>query len=1667
MASIMRLETISGPGETSHYSGSRNVGGSYAAAPLDRASSFRSSGEESRGHAPPPSSNHPLWGGANNASFVGDISPLAQILSLEDLTTGENRWPKCSELDSAMAYAVGEELAPPGVRPQAVFSVEERRRLLAGLKEGRERARDRRLHLSEALTKLDKWMSSVNSKKRPKPEGASFERPVGGGPKAPERLPSAGTVLKSASAGAGGGGEGSRAGDKLKAGGAPNKRPRTGAGEVRDGGRPSSLQAHQKSWGGPEKGSPRGSASLPSPGSGGGGGGGEDRERAERLPPPALTPAVSDGADLKNKMKGKRKEHKWANSAHRLSFEGRPRPSEGHGFRSGPVHGVTSAHKAEAAARMGSSLAHRSGDLTKLDLDACAVGALRDAALDRERGSPKDSSARPRESAALPSPATITKGKATRGHRASSTIGGANSLSHLGRSGSGRAAAATAAPGGESAPRERPEGSKKLQPYGGSERKRSASSRSPSPPRTQWVGQRPQKMARVARAGVVAPPTKEDGNEAAEGSLHSGASNGPASGSLGGLEGDRGRATGSSRAVRAGGFGNSQNRGKSGNSERGGLASYFASDDEDSGEDRRRGKEREKVREKEKSGRDRERERDRDKEKEKPAGGQREREKDRDREKGRLGEEEKGESAGNLKSRPGLLSAKRSGVAPKEESPDGVRRQGRTNRGTPNVLQRVKPVAASSNLKEPLVVASNVKQVRSNRVSAEQGDRIKGELRKGSVERKPAVRPRRSLAGAAAGDDTGDSDEDQEELSSAVKAAANFSLHACGGNQFWKQVEPYFGMVSSDDLDYLKQHKKDIEEDDPALQVPPCGELLSKVAQRTEALQDEADASPALRRSSSRNTPGDAVRGPSTTLASIARQVAKNGGNGDAADVVTSRSHAAARPTGGSAVPEDDEQRSGFFYFPEINGLHFSQRLLAALIDEDDSDESSPVRYGDDDDNDALDGLRRGGGGGGNAVTTCSPAGMPPLLDCTAQSHKNGRGRDSNGNSGSGSGGEAAGDSARECENSEARDGAEDDALLDCGSVLRRGPEGGGPRAAAVAAKKERAAALPGAGVRDPAWGPAKNGLHEGGCDGSSLEKPHAGLELGEDDDILADGVCLAGPVAAGGGGSSAAVLNNSGRAHLQDCDNATSSREAKRKNGSLPSAASLKRHGSRSQLGSGAAGGSVQADDYEVNSERSRAAAHELPPMSLDERVVLELQGIGLLPAQLPDLSMREDDEVCTEMRQLQSELHRQVQLNKDHITALEATIAATRPDIERLLHMASERRFGAKGGDKKEGNGAAGGKSMAFKGGSSSKQSAIQFAKRVLRKMGDFERGRSCVTDPGLRDTLLCITNRERELVASAVAAAALPATSAGTGLPAAPAPSLVTESPVRMRRSEPRERADKDTTGARARSGAPVSLLAEKPEKSNAPSRPPKEGAGLAAPLPRTKEKIARLEDVIGSLPGGGRSEQQQASAGGGTLIPLANVKRKRSERDADSKLTGASPARKMSAKLEGPAAAAVAAAPRSAAVGVVKDERGGLKSRNRNRGSGTGGRTGVAGSIFGSIEAAVEDSRHPSPSPLRTAYADLSMLEEVEAQPEPVGAVRKDDTLPAPENELAPEIAPELMGMGELAIPDIGGDFGGQTSDWLGNLVDDNILGTDGMDHFNEGLACPMDDLNDLF
>ncbi|KAL6974570.1 hypothetical protein U1Q18_028754 [Sarracenia purpurea var. burkii] len=148
---------------------------------------------------------------------------------------------------------------------------------------------------------------------------------------------------------------------------------------------------------------------------------------------------------------------------------------------------------------------------------------------------------------------------------------------------------------------------------------------------------------------------------------------------------------------------------------------------------------------------------------------------------------------------------------------------------------------------------------------------------------------------------------------------------------------------------------------------------------------------------------------------------------------------------------------------------------------------------------------------------------------------------------------------------------------------------------------------------------------------------------------------------------------------------------------------------------------------------------------MSLDERILLEMQSVGLYLEPVPDLTHTGDEEISEDISRLEDKYHEQVTKKKALVgkllnSALQARELQEKEfehrALDRLIAMAYEKFMTCRGSY------ASGGKSASS---NMAKQAALAFVKRTLDRCQKFEdTGKSCFGEPLFRDMFLSGSSR-----------------------------------------------------------------------------------------------------------------------------------------------------------------------------------------------------------------------------------------------------------------------------------------------------------------------------------
>lgn len=279
---------------------------------------------------------------------------------------------------------------------------------------------------------------------------------------------------------------------------------------------------------------------------------------------------------------------------------------------------------------------------------------------------------------------------------------------------------------------------------GAGNRKHAMSSGSSSPPMAQWVGQRPQKMSRTRRANLVSPVSNHDERQIS--------SDGCSPSDLGVKLTSNG--TNGSIFSRSAANASQQFKVKLENVQ----SPARLSESEESGGCEKRLKE-----------------------------------------KG-LGSVEVDLIAIQNVGSPSAMITKKNKSLVNEEASDGVRRQGRSGRGSSISRSSISPT------REKLDNATITKPLRSTRPGSEKNGSKSGRPLKKLMDRKGFSRLGH-MQNNGSPDCTGESDDDREELLAAANFARNSSYLSCSSS-FWKKMEPIYASLSLEDKSFLSQQLK-------------------------------------------------------------------------------------------------------------------------------------------------------------------------------------------------------------------------------------------------------------------------------------------------------------------------------------------------------------------------------------------------------------------------------------------------------------------------------------------------------------------------------------------------------------------------------------------------------------------------------------------------------------------------------------------------------------------------------------------------------------------------------------------------------------------------------------------------------------------------------------------
>ncbi|WOK97325.1 hypothetical protein Cni_G06033 [Canna indica] len=704
MSGSTRAESASSSLDGSNFVASYNNGQrAYSGSIMERSGSFRES-LENRILVTGPSASR------NAAS--SEVSPLSHYLSLESFAMSDQRYSRSGELRRVLGVTVEEHsFGSSQSKPLPPIASEDLKRFKSSIFESSSRARERVKSFQELILKLDKYRNLVSRKRQRTDQSNEKSGNLNPLKMGSQSHQSPGELASP------------RLDDRAK-NVIPNKRMRSSMADVRSEGRGTApprqgavLDKDKSVLFDKDRSLSRGCNGGPIPSDDKMCGlppGGDGWEKNKRKRSVGLSRVIDGDREIKQSIQQKSKN------------ESRLRSSDGIGFRPGFSSGTTPSNKLDSSSELNGPNARGT---PKNDLDSSSMVNERrehSVGLDNERTGPKGSNKlNIREEVQMGNQSSLLKGKASRAPRTGSSIVMNASSNFLRSSGSND--------GWDQA-----SCINKIQPSNGmNNRKGSVYSDSPSPPVTQWVGQRPQKISRTRRVNVVSPVSNLDEAQFS----HEGFATPDV--------GVRMATTDTSGLLVSRGITNSTHQSKLKHDNV--LSPSVLSESEESAAVEKKGIDN--------------------------------------------FEPDDGAQA-SVKATTSVLPTKKNKTPPKEEIGDGVRRQGRSGRGS------VHPKACLPIPKEKLENVDSAKPVKNGKHGSERTEsRIGRPPSKKMSDRKASARTQIINGGSL--ELTGESEDDQEELLAAANAARNASYNGCSGN-FWKKMEPIFAFVTLEDVSFVK-----------------------------------------------------------------------------------------------------------------------------------------------------------------------------------------------------------------------------------------------------------------------------------------------------------------------------------------------------------------------------------------------------------------------------------------------------------------------------------------------------------------------------------------------------------------------------------------------------------------------------------------------------------------------------------------------------------------------------------------------------------------------------------------------------------------------------------------------------------------------------------------------
>ncbi|XP_011076941.1 uncharacterized protein LOC105161066 isoform X3 [Sesamum indicum] len=699
-----RFELTSASPDSNFAGNYQNGQRGYSAQALGRSSSFREV-SESRNLASAKLNSR------GSATSSGDVPSLSQCLMLEPIVMGDPKYLRSGDLRRVLGFSVGSNSEERNSPPVAV---EELKRLRASVADTCVKASGRVKKLDEHLNKLNKFFEAMPYKKQQqRNELLMNERSSGSTLKIGSQIHRNPSELAS-----------QKFEDRPKNG--LNKRLRTSVAETRAECRNNGV-LRQPLMATKERDMPKDNNAdsdmveeknrrLPA-----GGEGWDKKMKRKRSVGAVFSRSVDNDGEVKRTMH------------HKLTIESSLQSSDSiHGFRSGASGAGNKLDPMPSPAGSTARVTFKNEQEKSMLSRDLSGGPIKERALGKVNVKLNN---REDNHAMCSSP--ILKGKASRAPRSGSTSA-ANSAANAPRV------------SGTLESWEQAQGVNKNSSVAGSNnRKRAMPAGSSSPPITQWVGQRPQKISRTRRTNLIPVSNHDEGQTPSEG--YSPPDFGPRVG-IGGMN--------TSLLSKSAPNGNQNFKVKPENV----PSPARLSESEESG-----------------------------------AGDSRINDKglgSRDIDKRTANA---GQSAG-----PSAIPIKKNKIMIKEEISDGVRRQGRTGRVSPFSRTSISPT------REKLDNVVPTKPLRNARSGSDKSGSKSGRPLKKLSDRKGFSRLGH-MANGGSPDCSGESEDDREELLTAANLACSSSIDACSST-FWKTIEALFASVGADDKSYLSQQLKLAEE---------------------------------------------------------------------------------------------------------------------------------------------------------------------------------------------------------------------------------------------------------------------------------------------------------------------------------------------------------------------------------------------------------------------------------------------------------------------------------------------------------------------------------------------------------------------------------------------------------------------------------------------------------------------------------------------------------------------------------------------------------------------------------------------------------------------------------------------------------------------------------------